>query len=275
VPSFFGSAKGQSVKPFPFILAFIVAFVSFSADAKDESYVLGAGDSVTIQVFDEAELSGSFTVDEDGAIDYPLVGRVDVAGVTAKALDEELTQSLAARYLKEPQVQVEVTKFRSHPVQVLGSVKKPGLVHLSGRSSVLDVIAEAGGVTAGGVAEVRVRFADDSKADVAITLEDLMGDSGQNIQLAAGDVVHISEGMVVYVSGEVNKPGAVPYSEGLTVAQAVSKSGGAKRTARTRDAYILRGDRRIGINLKKVLKGKAADIELRPDDQIVLRESVF
>jgi hypothetical protein len=55
----------------------------------------------------------------------------------------------------------------------------------------------------------------------------------------------------------------------------VSKSGGAKRTARTRDAYILRGDRRIGINLKKVLKGKAADIELRPDDQIVLRESVF
>ena len=89
------------MKPFPFILAFIVAFVSFSADAKDESYVLGAGDSVSIQVFDEAELSGSFTVDEDGAIDYPLVGRVDVAGQTAKALDEELTQSLAARSVND------------------------------------------------------------------------------------------------------------------------------------------------------------------------------
>ena len=160
-------------------------------------------------------------------------------------------------------------------MQVLGAVKEPGLVHLSGRSTVLDVIAEAGGVTATGAAEVRVKFAQDSKVDVAVSLDELMADSTQNIPLSAGDVVHISEGMVVYVSGEVNKPGAVPFSEGLTVTQALSKSGGVKRTARTRDAYILRGDQRIAVNLKRVLKGKAADIGLEPDDQIVLRESVF
>ncbi len=260
---------------FSLIVAFFMVFAGLSAEAKDDSYVLGAGDSVSIQVFDESELSGNFTVSEDGAIDYPLVGRVDAAGQTANGLDQALTQSLAEKYLKDPQVQVEVTKFRSHPVQVLGAVKKPGLVHLSGRSTVLDVIAEAGGVTAGGVAEVRVKFAEDSKLDVAVSLEDLMADSTQNIPLSAGDVVHISEGMVVYVSGEVNKPGAVPFSEGLTVTQALSKSGGVKRTARTRDAYILRGDQRIAVNLKKVLKGKAADIGLEPDDQIVLQESVF
>lgn len=260
---------------FSLFVAFLVAFGSLSAEAKDDSYVLGVGDSVSIQVFDETELSGNFTVGEDGVIDYPLVGRVSVSGKTAKGLDESLTQSLAARYLKDPQVQVEVTEYRSHPVQVLGAVKKPGLVHLSGRSTVLDVIAEAGGVTAGGVAEVRVKFAEATKVDVAVSLEDLMGDSSRNIQLSAGDVVHISEGMVVYVSGEVNKPGAVPYAEGLTVTQALSKSGGIKKTARTRDAYILRADQRITVNLKRVLKGKAADIALEPDDQIVLQESVF
>ena len=102
-----------------------------------------------------------------------------------------------------------------------------------------------------------------------------MSDTQKNLRLAAGEVVLVSEGMVVYVSGEVNKPGSVPFTEGLTVTQALSKSGGTKRTARTRDAYILRGDERISINLKKVLKGKAADVILKPDDQIVLQESVF
>ena len=102
-----------------------------------------------------------------------------------------------------------------------------------------------------------------------------MADQSKNLKLSAGDVVHISEGMVVYVSGEVNKPGSVPFTEGLTVTQALSKSGGTERTARTRDAYILRGDQRISVNLKKVLRGKAADVMLRPDDQIVLQESVF
>ncbi len=260
---------------FSLFIALIVMFSTGDAWADDESYVLGAGDSLSIQVFEEAELSGNFTVGEDGVIDYPLVGRVSVSGHTAKGLDEVLTSTLAARYLKDPQVQVEVTEYRSHPVQVLGAVKTPGLVHLSGRSTVLDVIAKAGGVTAGGVAEVRIKFAEETTPDVSVSLEQLMGDSSQNIQLSAGDVVHISEGMVVYVSGEVNKPGAVAFTKGLTVTQALSKSGGMKKTARTRDAYILRADQRISVNLKRVLKGKAADIALEPDDQIVLQESVF
>ena len=72
------------------------------------------------------------------------------------------------------------------------------------------------------------------------------------VRLASGDVVHVSEGMVVYVSGEVNKPGAVPFAEGITVTQALSRSGGTKRTARTREAYILRGEKRININLRDI-----------------------
>ena len=245
------------------------------AVAQDDAYVLGAGDSVSIQVFDENELSGTFTIGEDGSIDYPLLGRLGVSGQTTDALDETLTAQLGSKFLRDPQIQVSVDNFGSHPVQVLGAVKKPGLVHLSGRNSVLDVIAEAGGVTGSGVAEVRVKFADAQRQAVSLSLEDLMADTQKNLRLAAGDVVHVSEGMVVYVSGEVNKPGSVPFTEGLTVTQALSKSGGTKRTARTRDAYILRGDERISINLKKVLKGKAADVILKPDDQIVLQESVF
>ena len=257
------------------IASWFLVLLGGDAHAQVGSYVLGVGDSISIQVFDEQELSGTFTVGEGGVIDYPLVGRVEVAGQTVASFDQSLTAELAEKFLRDPQVQVEVSAFRSQPVQVLGAVKKPGLVHLSGRSSVLDVIAEAGGVNAGGVAEIRVQFADGSRASVAVSLEELMADSSKNIQLSSGDVVHISEGMVVYVAGEVNKPGAVPFTEGLTVTQALSKSGGTKRTARTRDAYILRGEDRIPINLNKVMRGKAADVVLQPDDQIVLQESIF
>lgn len=263
------------MKKLSFIASFWLSIFSGVASAQDDAYVLGAGDTVSIQVFDENELSGTFTIGEDGSIDYPLLGRLSVSGQTTDALDETLTAHLGTKYLRDPQIQVSVDNFGSHPVQVLGAVKKPGLVHLSGRNSVLDVIAEAGGVTGSGVAEVRIKFADAQREAVSLSLEELMADTQKNLRLAAGDVVHVSEGMVVYVSGEVNKPGSVPFTEGLTVTQALSKSGGTKRTARTRDAYILRGDQRISINLKKVLKGKAADVILKPDDQIVLQESMF
>jgi polysaccharide export outer membrane protein len=263
------------VKLYALIAGFLLSFSGAPAHAEGAAYVLGPGDALSIQVFDEGELSGIFTINEDGTIDYPLLGRVVVAGDTATGFDQTLTAALADRYLRDPRIQVSISKFGSHPVQVLGSVKKPGLVHLSGHNTVLDVIAEAGGATGSGVAEVRIQFADTVMGSISVSLEDLMADQQKNIKLSSGDVVHISDGMVVYVSGEVNKPGSVPFTEGLTVTQALSKSGGTKRTARTRDAYILRGDQRISINLKKVLRGKAADVMLRPDDQIVLQESVF
>ena len=151
-------------------------FVSGAALAVDttDGYLLGEGDTLTIQVFDENELSGTFTIGEDGTIDYPLLGRFEVAGQTASGLDTALTDRLGTKYLREPQIQVSVSEFGSHPVQVLGAVKKPGLVHLTGRNTVLDVIAEAGGVTGAGVAEVRVKFADSIRGSVALSLEDLM-----------------------------------------------------------------------------------------------------
>ena len=257
------------------ITAFLAFFMSGSAQAGEAAYVLGAGDVLSVSVFEEGELSGVFTISEDGMIDYPLLGRLTVAGQTPTEFDGSLTDALGKKYLKDPQIQVSVTTYGSHPVQVLGAVKKPGLVHLSGRNTVLDVIAAAGGVTGSGVAQVRVKFANGLTEAVTFSLKNLMADKATSIKLSAGDVVHISEALVVYVSGEVNKPGSVPFIQGLTVTQALSKSGGTKRTARTRDAYILRGDQRISVNLRKVLRGKAADILLLPDDQIVLQESVF
>ena len=111
------------MKKLSFIASFWLSIFSGIASAQDDAYVLGAGDTVSIQVFDENELSGTFTIGEDGSIDYPLLGRLSVSGQTTDALDETLTAHLGTKYLRDPQIQVSVDNFGSHPVQVLGAVK--------------------------------------------------------------------------------------------------------------------------------------------------------
>jgi polysaccharide export outer membrane protein len=264
---------------FRLFAGFVLAFIAVPAHAEesviDNNYRVGAGDIVDIQVFGEKDLSGAYPVSEDGGIDFPLLGRVSTENLSIDGLDGAITDGLAAKYLRDPQVQVTVTSYGSQPVQVLGAVKNPGVFHLGGPTSVLDIIAEAGGVKEGGVSEVRVKHKNPELETYSVKLDQLVGDTTSDIQLTAGDVVFVSAGMVVYVSGEVAKPGAVPFIEGLTVTQALTRSGGTKRTAKMRDAYILRGSERISINIKKILAGRSADVALMPNDQVILKESIF
>lgn len=254
----------------------VVASAAEPAESLAESgYRIGGGDVIQVVVYGEDTLSGTYKVAQDGGIDFPLLGRVDTSGLTVEALDAMLTEKLSEKYLRDPQVQLMVGTYGSQPVQVLGAVKKPGVFHLGGATTVLDILAEAGGVKEGGVSEVRIKHKDPSLDMVIVKIDQLVGDPTANILLRAGDVILVSEGMVVYISGEVAKPGAIPFSEGLTVTQAITRAGGTKRTAKMRDAYILRGSERITVNIKKIRAGRAPDVGLMPNDQVILKESVF
>jgi len=239
------------------------------------AYLIGPGDTLEIQVFGESELSGDRKVGASGSLDFPLLGRVDTAGLTVQALDERITAALGEKYIRDPQVQVVVKDYGSQRVVLQGAVKKPGLYHLTGPTTVLDIIAQAGGVAEEGVGEVRIKHKDPSLSDTLVNLAQLMAQGGLAEPLRAGDIVKVSKPLVIYVDGEVNKPGAVSFTEGLTVTQALTRSGGHKRTAKLSDAYILRGSEKLEINIKKILAGKAADVTLRPNDQLILTESVF
>lgn len=243
--------------------------------AEADAYRIGPGDTLEIQVFGEAELTGDRKVGASGALDFPLLGRVDATGLTVKGLDDRITAALGEKYIRNPQVQVVVKAYGSQRVVLQGAVKKPGVYHLSGRTTVLDIIAEAGGVAEEGVSEVRIKHKDPSAADSVVNLEQLMSQGGQAEPLVAGDIVSVSKPLVIYVDGEVNKPGAVSYTEGLTVTQALTRSGGHKRTAKLSDAYILRGTEKLEIDIKRILAGKAADVSLKPNDQLILKESLF
>ncbi len=239
------------------------------------AYVIGPGDTLEIQVFGQEDLTGDRVVGASGSLDFPLLGQMEVKGLTVQGLDDRLTKALGEKYLRDPQVQVVVKAYGSQRVVVRGAIKKPGEYHLSGPTTVLDIIAQAGGVAEEGVSQVRIQHQDRSRPDTVVNLEQLRTEGNAGVKLIAGDRIDISKPLVVYVSGEVNKPGAVAYTEGLTVTQALTRSGGTKRTAKLRDAYILRGNEKLAINIKKILAGKTADVSLKPNDQLILKESVF
>lgn len=238
-------------------------------------YPIGVRDTLAIEVFDEKGLSGSFVVDDEGTVDLPLLGRVHVTGMTLTELDDLLTRMLGREYLVNPQVTIRITSFGSKPVQVLGGVSKPGTYYLSGPTTLLDVITLAGGVKDTTAIEARVQRPSEQTDPIVVNLEGLVGYGRGNLSLRAGDVVYVPPGPVIYVSGEVGKPGTVPFLEGITLMEAINRAGGTTDRASLRKVYLLRDGARTRVDANKVLKGRSADVSLEPDDHIYVNQSVF
>lgn len=243
-----------------------------TADAAPAAYGVGARDLLEIEVFQEDSLTGEYVVAEDGTIDFPLLGKVQVDGLSPGQVDTLLTEQLAADYLVDPQVKVRVASYASKSVRVLGAVEKPGVYQLTGPTSVLEIVAQAGGMSEDGVTELHVTRKG-GQTDI-IRLDELATDEEAWL-LQQGDTVLVPPPKVVYVSGEVAKPGAVAFTEGMTVSQAVILAGGAKTAANLRKVFVKRGGAKIRVNLRKVNDGREEDLVLLPDDQVLISESVL
>ena len=112
-------------------------------------YRIGAMDVLDISVFQVPELTKSVQVADTGTINLPLIGEVAVAGKTAQQVERELTTKLGAKYLQNPQVTVYVKEYNSHQVTIQGEINKPGVFPLKGTTSLLQLIALAGGFRGG------------------------------------------------------------------------------------------------------------------------------
>lgn len=251
-------------------LALVLPLVARAGDAS--GYRLGPRDVVHVDVYGEEDLSGTATIGPDGTVFVPLLGPVQIGGLTPHEAAARITERLADGYLVSPQVAVEVQQYLSQKVAVVGAVKRPGEYYLDGPTHLLDVLARAGNIDAEKSArEIRVRRADGQTVVVAV--DALLATGEGDIELRAGDLVSVPEGQFVYVAGEVAKPGAIVFWEGLTVTQALTKAGGPSALAQLKGAYILRGGERIPVNLRRILGGRESDMDLRPGDQLVLRQS--
>lgn len=234
-------------------------------------YRIGAGDVVQVVVHGDVLGQGGFVVAGNGMVSLPCAGFVPFAGRTTYEAEAEAREALMPECYVDPQVTVRIVEHRSQPVEVLGAVSKPGTYYLDGQTTLRSVISRAGGVKSErSTGRILVMRRGHEPFQVALDeLEDTMGD----YTLSSGDVVTVDEGRIVYVAGEVEKPGELSFADGMTVSQALIRAGGNTAIARLAGAYVLRDGNKIPVNLRRILKGKAPDQALEPGDRLVIPES--
>lgn len=241
-------------------------------------YLVGENDVLKVTVYDNDDLSTMVRVSGDGTIILPLLNRVKVAGLNINQISDKITALFADGYIVNPQVNVFIEEFRSKKAVILGQINKPGLYELQGRTTFLELISKAGGLTkeAGDKTIIkRSQGAVDSEEQSVIAIDMIQlvekGDTSQNIQIMDGDNIYIAKAGVFYVSGEVNKPDAYKLEENMTVIKAITMAGGFSDKASKSGVKIIR---KID-DQEQVIEKVKMDEPILPEDVIVIPESFF
>ena len=247
-----------------------IAAEAFTQSVTDD-YRIGPGDLLDVSVYEAADLSDTVRVNANGMVTYPLLGEVELGGLTAREAEQRLEELIEAKYVKDPHITVFVKEYRSKQVAVIGAVNKPGNYELLGKGRLLDALALAGGLKtdAGRVAYVAHQGQD---GQVEIDLDQLLvkGDSQLNLPISMGDTIFIPEAGTYYVNGAFKKPGSFRLTDNITVSQAVQIAGGLATGAQDSDAKLIRykdGNREIiPVDLEAIEKGAQKDIALQDQD---------
>jgi polysaccharide export outer membrane protein len=218
--------------------------VELSSSVGAHALKISAGDLLDLAVFDTPELSAKLRVDEHGNVSLPLAGVVSVSGMTAEqagvAIEAHLRQT---DILKDPHVSVTVLEYATQGVTVAGEVKSPGVYPLLGVHGLLDLISAAGGATPNAGKAVTVTHRSDPDHPVIANIDSKPGSkAGLEIDVRPGDTIMVSHAGIVYVVGDVNKPGGflIENNDRLTVMQAIALAQGTNRTASLNHAKLIR-----------------------------------
>jgi len=234
---------------------------------------LDAGDMLEITTFDTPELSGKFRVDGRGNVTLPIGGAVPVAGLTAEQAATAMERFLRDRdILKNPHVTVLVMEYATQGVSVLGEVQKPGIYPLEGKHGVLDFISMAGGLTPNASKLVSITHRAPPWETVTVNLAGAHGGALENdVEVQPGDRVVALRAGVVYVIGDVGKPGGylIDGKDGVTVVQALALAQGVNRTAKSNGVLIRNtpgGHTQTQLALNKILASQSPDPKLQDGD---------
>jgi len=260
-------------------LATIVISAGVNLDTlaqQGSGYILGPGDVVKITVFQNPDMTTEARISEEGKITFPLIGQVEIGGVTPAAAEARIAGRLnSGGFVLNPQVNMVVAQFRSRMVSVLGQVGKPGRYPIEERSAtVADMLAVASGVLpTGGDEVIVVRKKGDSEERLVVDLDAglLAGGPGPKVELENDDTIYVPRAPMFYIYGEVQKPGQYRLERGITVMQAISAGGGL--TIRGSDKRV-RISRTLADGTIKELDAKLGDL-VQKNDVIYVKESIF
>lgn len=252
-------------------------------------FTLGPGDQIQVELLGTADSLANLTVGPDGKIYFNLLPGIDVWGLTLSETKSRLEAELE-KYLSSPQVTITLRGVGSKYVWLLGRLNKPGIYPTTGPMTLLEAIALAGGtaqsasqVTTEELADLRHSFVVRQGKVLPVDFRRLLrdGDMSQNISLQPDDFVYVPSALSreVYVLGAVRTPRAVPSSEQVTLVSVVTACGGTIRDAYLSHVAIVRGSltnpKIAVVDYNDILKGRAADVRLEPQDIVYVPYSPY
>ena len=274
--------------------------------ASVEEYVITPDDTLEVYVLDVPEISREYRVDPSGSIVIPLLSEpLQAAGLAPSQLSAQISDKLQqAGMVTHPRVSVQVKASRVHSITIAGAVKKPQIYPLFTKTTLLDALSQAEGLTedAGNTAiitrgEIAIRYDQAASSertpgaepppsrvqpvDLKRLLED--GDPALNADLYPGDRLTVQRAGIVYVVGAVNRAGGFVLKDDrgqMTVLKAVALADNLKSTAEPKKAVIIRrngqapvSDREVTVDLSKILAGRAPDQSLLANDILFVPDS--
>ena len=261
-----------------FTLFAVIAVMSFSSLVAADEYLIKPGDTLNLIVLGETDFTRHVIVSPQGSITLPLINDVKVTGMTTMQAAQEITTQLK-KFMKNPQVTVELLEAGKMQVTVSGEVKNPGVVALPYGARLIDSIMAAGGYTpTADLSKVKVsRPGSESSATVDLSKFLLSGDASTNITVSTGDTIFVpsSEGTIgsILVLGAVLQAGPRPLTQGMTVREAVMAAGGPTPLADLNNITLRHEgstDTTV-IDYSKITSGDvAANPQLKPGDVIMI-----
>jgi polysaccharide export outer membrane protein len=241
--------------------------------ANSSALVIGPGDEVEVTVYGATDLSQHTRVSADGNISMPLIGNVRIGGFSSNEAEVAIGSQLRNNHvLNDPQVSVYVKEYTGSGISVAGEVGKPGFYSALGPHRLFDVLQAAGGPTDKAANKVVISHRDQKDATTLYLSKDPAQMAASNVALQPGDTVVVPKAGIVYVLGEVTRPGGYVLNStgGITVLQVVAAAGGTTHIASAGKTRLLRraenGFQEQGIDLKKLLRGKAHDVPVLDQD---------
>jgi polysaccharide export outer membrane protein len=258
-------------------LALMAPLLSWAqvSDAQRD-YVLGAGDVIRVSVYQNADLTLETRVAESGSISFPLLGQIKLGGLSVPKAEKVIADGLRnGNFVRQPQVSILVTQVRGNQASVLGMVNRPGRypIELTGMR-LSELLATAGGIATGGSDLVTLSGMRDNRAfRVVIDLPNLFAASAKanDPVIINGDTLYVDRMPVVYIYGEVQRPGAMRLERDMTVIQGLATGGGLTQRGTEKG---LRVHRRNADGKVEILQPGMND-GLKDGDVIYVRESLF
>lgn len=263
------------------LLFFVTATLAWGAEKEDSTYVLRPNDTIRLSVYEEPDLSVQVRILKTGEASFPLIGSVDVGGLTVTAAATRIRELYAKDYLVDPKLTLTVDEYATEFISVIGSVKIPGQIPMpvSGHLDLASAMATAGGVTEDADAN-SIQLVRASGGTSNFSMSAIEGGSGR-IQLGPGDRIIVNQsayvGKTVSVLGQVGKPGplAFPLNGRLDLVNAIAMAGGLTDLANPKKVTLNRKGTVTVVDFRAISQRGDRPLLLQPDDVVTVAERLF